>query len=327
MNSFLPVTPDQITIAVTVFSRRQYVKRAVASALNQTMPVRVIVVEDCGPDATLKDFVQAEFGSAIEYYRNPTRRGLFDNWNACLDYCKSEWLSILHDDDYLAPTCVASIVKLSQHEPGCALYFGHAQVVDEVGKPWPEFGPPRIAEQFRRITLRESYHGTPAAFAGTVFSTAAVRLLGGFNPFSQFAGDWEMWSKLLARFGGAATRDHVSYVLGHCGIDRGSIVVEREGKHQVLNYVQRKRIIALLKEQGTVMPLDRRRVLASAPVSIRMLLDHGARMSPRLLRYNLKLLALSRAANWRYGVVKVLLGAIGWKGVQILSRAWTCLKS
>ena len=93
---------DQITIAVTVYSRRQYISQAVNSALNQTVPARVMVVEDCGPDPELESFVRKEFGSRIKYIRNPKRRGLFGNWNACLELCKTEWITILHDDDYLA---------------------------------------------------------------------------------------------------------------------------------------------------------------------------------------------------------------------------------
>ena len=97
------IPADQITIAVTVFGRRTYLRQAVASALDQTVPVRVIVVEDCGPDPTLEAFVRKEFGSRIEYFRNQRRRGIFGNWNACMDLCQTAWLSILHDDDYLAP--------------------------------------------------------------------------------------------------------------------------------------------------------------------------------------------------------------------------------
>ena len=79
------MSPENITIAITVYNRRQYVKQAIASALDQTAPVRVTVVEDCGPDPTLESWVKAEFGPRIDYFRNPRRRGLFDNWNACVE--------------------------------------------------------------------------------------------------------------------------------------------------------------------------------------------------------------------------------------------------
>ena len=327
MSPFPPLTPEQLTIAVTVYSRRQYVQRAVASALNQTKPVRVMVVEDCGPDPTLEKYVKGEFGDRIEYIRNPKRRGLFDNWNACVDYCRTPWLSILHDDDYLAPNCVESIVKLARKEPGCALYYGYYKTVDETGKFRPEFTIPQIATPTRRLTLHDVYQTTPIAFAGTVFAVEGAKGIGGFNPHSQFAGDWQMWSRLIARFGAAGTRDHVSFVLAHYGTDRGSIVVMKSGKAHALNYVQRKRIIALMRQQGSEpITIDRKREQALMPVSIRLLLDHGASMSPRLLRYNLELLGMSKSPNWRYAMGKMLLRAIGWRGLRAVSNWWNAGK-
>src|SRR5262245_33027517 len=64
------LTPDDITIAITVFDRRQFLKQAIASALEQKFPVRVMVVEDCGPDPGLQTFVKQEFGDRVEYIRN-----------------------------------------------------------------------------------------------------------------------------------------------------------------------------------------------------------------------------------------------------------------
>src|SRR5271168_1455616 len=110
-----------ITIAITVFNRRDYVLGAMRSALEQTVPVKVIVVEDCGPDKGLRDFIVDEFGSRVEYFRNPRNRGLFDNWNACMEYCRTTWFSILHDDDLLLPDFVEKMLKVAAEAPGRGL--------------------------------------------------------------------------------------------------------------------------------------------------------------------------------------------------------------
>ena len=103
------MTPEQITIAITVFDRRDYLEQAVGSALAQTLPVRVMIVEDCGPDPGLERFIRSRFGSQINYRRNPWRRGLFDNWNACVELCRTPWLCLLHDDDFLAHDFLARL--------------------------------------------------------------------------------------------------------------------------------------------------------------------------------------------------------------------------
>ena len=136
------LSAEDITIAVTVFNRRKYVKQAVASALDQTRPVRVIVVEDCGPDAGLEQFVRQEFGSRIEYIRNPRRRGLFGNWNACLGYSGRPWLSILHDDDYLAPGFIEAMLESEPAGPGLRIVFWPDRICERGG---PARGPPGVS--------------------------------------------------------------------------------------------------------------------------------------------------------------------------------------
>ena len=158
--------PRDITIAVTVYSRREYVLGAIRSALEQSVPVKVIVVEDCGPDATLRDFVLREFGSRIEYFRNARNRGLFDNWNACLEYCRTPWVSILHDDDVLHPVFVETMLALAKAAPGRSVYFGRTGVLSggvvtpaapAVGWPqnWRDLDPAVLAEQKTRGTARK----------------------------------------------------------------------------------------------------------------------------------------------------------------------------
>src|SRR5271170_3200613 len=120
----MEIRAEDITIAITVYNRRDYILSAIRSALDQTVPVKVIVVEDCSPDMGLREFVVGEFGSRIQYFRNPQNRGLFDNWNACMEYCDTPWFSILHDDDLLLPNFVECLLALVKEAPGRGLYFG-----------------------------------------------------------------------------------------------------------------------------------------------------------------------------------------------------------
>jgi len=139
----MTLAAEDITIAVTVFNRRQFLKQAIGSALDQGSPARVIVVEDCGPDPELAAFVMREFGSRIEYFRNQRRRRIFGNWNACIEYCRTPWLSILHDDDYLTPNFVQAMVELGRLAPHCGLYFAIPRRSTSPGKPCPaECGRP-----------------------------------------------------------------------------------------------------------------------------------------------------------------------------------------
>jgi glycosyltransferase involved in cell wall biosynthesis len=305
------LTPEEITIAVTVYNRRRYLKDAIRTALQQTVPVRVLVVDDCGPDLRLREYIREEFGAEVEYARNQRRRGLFGNLNACLELCPTRWLSILHDDDYLSVDFIEEMLELNRHLPGSALYFGSTTMVNDSGeRDWVSSANPET--QMRRVTLPDLKWSTPFAFPGHLFRTEDARRLGGFRETSRYCGDWEMWAKLVASGGGACTRARVAFYRIHSDWERVSNQVTRSGRVYPLNYVQIKRILHLLRSSGASDSLDRRTYQARRPISIRFLLRHGRTLPPSLLSYHWHLLMLTRPPHLRYALFRLaarLLGA------------------
>jgi len=314
----MSLSAADITIAVTVFNRRQFLKQAISSALNQTLPVRVIVVEDCGPDAGMEAFVRQEFGSRIEYIRNPSRRGLFDNWNACLNYCGTPWLCILHDDDFLDATFVESMIDLSRQAPDCGLYFGQVTHVNEVGQIFSRCRPP-IRGAWRRGELADMLETTNFPFPGIVFKVACARAVGGFRKTSQFCGDWEMWCNITAHYGSAQTQTNVAYSRFHEGVERGTTKIHISGRLRPLVFVQQKRIIHMLRRQGASVRFDRRRFLRSVPMAVSELLRRGWIWSPRLLRYHTELVRLSTAPSRPYAVFQTISRVLGSRFVKATS--------
>jgi len=312
---------NQITIAVTVYNRRQFIKQAVASALNQTIPVRVVVVEDCGPDPTLEALVKDEFGPRIEYIRNAKRRGLFGNWNACLEICATEWLSILHDDDYLAPGFVEATIELARQAPGQALYCGRTSFVDEQGQPTAAGQYPPVEGDWRRIGLRDVLHSPPFPFPGQLFKVSAAKEAGGFRESSYYCGDWEMWTKLIARWGAAQTAKVVAYFRCHDSWDRGTSAVIRNGCRIPATMVQHKRVLALLPADSRI-GFDWAAYRSASPLPVQFLLRYGASLRPLLLGYHLRLLLSSRPPHWRYAVYQQCARLGGTDFVRWSSRVW-----
>lgn len=315
------LTAAQITIAVTVFNRRKYLKQAISSALDQTVPVRVIVVEDCGPDAEMEGYVRREFGGRIEYFRNPRRRGIFGNWNACLDGCSTPWLSILHDDDFLAPGFVQALLDLNRQAPDCGLYFGQTRLVNEQGIAFADARPP-MTVPWRKVALADTLKTTPFPFPGQVFRVADARRLGGFRESSQFCGDWEMWSNLIAHYGGAQTSAIVAYNRAHTSPERGCTQMELSGRLRPLVFVQQKRVLRLLRESGVEVRFDRARFLSTSPMSVGYLVKHGAHLSARLLRYNVGLLRRSTPPSARYAMFQAVVRVLGVPFVRVASRIY-----
>ncbi|MFO1488366.1 MAG: glycosyltransferase [Verrucomicrobiota bacterium] len=310
---------EDITIAITLYSRREYVCAAVQSALNQTVPVKVMVVEDCGPDPTLKDFVMERFGSRITYIRNPKRRGLFDNWNACIEYCTTPWLSILHDDDLLRPRFVEAMLALNRRAPSCPIYFGRSAILQGTQEQLTE--PVEWKDGWRLLDLAEFADLNTVLYPGQLFSIADSRAIGNFRPVSLFTGDWDFWFRMALRGGLAQTAEEVSVVRSHYGADRGTSRVERMGWKWAVDNVQRKRNLALLaREKGIRIAFDRRKLLKPCPIPSRNLLQYAHGFSRRMLRYNHWLFVHSTPPHFRYAVLQTLVRLAGPQGLRLLSQ-------
>jgi Glycosyl transferase family 2 len=316
------VSPEDITIAVTVFNRRQYLSQSLGSALAQTVPVRVIVIEDCGPDPSLRDFVAREFGPRVEYVRSPRNRGIFGNWNAAMEHCGTSWLSILHDDDYLAPGFIAAMLELARWAPDCGLYFGRTQMVNEKSEPIAFGMRPPLSAPWQRVEVADTLVNTPFPFPGHLFQVRQAQALGGFRETSLFAGDWEMWSNLIARHRSAQSNALVAYSRQHFGPERGCTKIALDGTLRPLVFVQQKRVLHLMRQAGAPSArFVRADFLRSSPMSVSDLVRFGCGFKPRLLRYNVGLLLRSTPPSLPYRLFQALTRLFGWRLVKTVSAA------
>jgi glycosyltransferase involved in cell wall biosynthesis len=284
-----------------------------------------MVVEDCGPDPTLEAFVKDRFGSKVEYHRNKVRRGLFDNWNACIELCQTRWLSILHDDDYLDPEFVSNMQQLSAAAPGCSLYFGETIVVNELGTRAKRMNAP-FSAPWRRVEIADFLHMNLIGFPGQLIRIDAANALGGFRPSSLFCGDWEMWVKLTARYGAAQIGRTVGFLRHHDDWGRGTNKVARSGKKQGLIIVQHKRTLAALRAKGLKARFDREKLLREHPQSTKFLIAYASCFPPRLLEYNFRLLARSKPPHRPYALFQWLAKTLGPGFIRMISRAWNALR-
>lgn len=302
---------QDITIAVTVYNRREHLLQAIGSALGQSMPVKVMVVEDHGPDLELRSFVLGHFGDKIAYLRNPRRRGIFGNWNACIENCQTPWLSILHDDDYLEPGFVKSMLELNRLSGTRGLYYGRTTVVDHEGNPRAEFEKPALPNGWAETTLQDVLLTPPFSFPGQLFNVQAAREQGGFRETSLYTGEWELWTKIIARHGAAWTDARVAVFRDHSGWSRGTSRIYRSGKTHGLIAMQRKRNLALAKKLGVPVAPENRFDRTYPPIPSRYVVRFARFFSPMYLRYNAGRILRSRAPNLSYRLLQCLLRAGG----------------
>jgi hypothetical protein len=182
-----------------------------------------------------------------------------------------------------------------------------------------------VKGDWQRIDLRDLlYIGFP--FAGQLLKVSTARELGGFRKSCFFCGDWEMWTRLIARGGGAQTAKVVAYCRAHDAWDRITNAAVRSGRHMATSYVQQKRVLALLPADARIA-FDRAAFVKQNPLPVAFLLRYGASLSPRLLAYNIGLFLLSRPPHWRYALFQQLTRLGGARFVKLASKIWNRLAS
>jgi glycosyltransferase involved in cell wall biosynthesis len=102
----------KFSIVITTYNRLNLLKRAIDSALDQTIPCEVIVVDDCSTDGT-QAYVQEKCETLagagdkrLIYHRNSENLGHSKSVNAGVELATGDWIKPLDDDDYLAPHCI-----------------------------------------------------------------------------------------------------------------------------------------------------------------------------------------------------------------------------
>ena len=98
----------KFSIVITTYNRLHLLKRAVDSALAQTEPCEVIVVDDCSSDGT-HTYLDGLDGK-VTLLRSNRNLGHSAAMNMGVELAEGDWIKPLDDDDYLAPDCLEKMM-------------------------------------------------------------------------------------------------------------------------------------------------------------------------------------------------------------------------
>lgn len=288
----MQLSPKDISIAVTMYRRLDYIEQALESAVNQTVPVQVRLYDDgCQDEARLKTIL-SRFGDRVEYRRNPTTLGLFRNMNACIQNSPTPWLSILHDDDLLATDFVERILEVAPEVDRCSLFCGGTVFLTPEGRPFHWSGPaPDV--RWQRIAAEDYALKNWFAFPGQLMHAPSAMAVGGFPVKSIYTGDWELWFRLAMMDGVVQLGAKLGHHRAHLGADRGTTAAAKSGRKSACCGMQVKRNLARLRQSGRPVTYDRRKWLRAYGPLYRDLLVYTWTMPSWLLRYNRRLMLLT----------------------------------
>lgn len=107
-----------VSIVIPTFNRASFLPKAIESALNQTLPVEVIVVNHGSSDET--DDVVAKYGKRIKYVKRLDDFGPHFCWLEGVLNSTGEFIHLQFDDDWIEPNFIEECMKVFNHDVGFA---------------------------------------------------------------------------------------------------------------------------------------------------------------------------------------------------------------
>jgi glycosyltransferase involved in cell wall biosynthesis len=183
-----------VTVLICTYNRAGWLGEAIDSALAQTWPVEVVVVDDGSDDDT--PAVLAKYGERIRVFRHPANAGKPAALNTGLAQLRGEAYLVLDDDDCLVPGAIAALAGALFMDEQRVAACGDTIVFDgESGaaldwRPATRLPP----ERWRHAVLVT----VPAMPGATLVRTSAQRRLDPYDPRLVRGQDMDHFLRLSA---------------------------------------------------------------------------------------------------------------------------------
>jgi len=120
-----------VSVVIPAYNGSRFLERAILSALDQQrQPDEILVCDDNSSDSTLA--ICQRYKDRISIRTNPKGpSGFVPAWNRAIASAKGEWITILHQDDMLAPQFLRLGMAALERNAGVRHLFSICHYIDE----------------------------------------------------------------------------------------------------------------------------------------------------------------------------------------------------
>lgn len=210
-------TAPLVSVYVPTRNRSALLRRALDSVLEQTWPrIEILVCDEASTDDTpeVLAWYARCYPGKFTILRNETPQGACRARNRCIEHATGTYVTGLDDDDFFHPQRIECLVELyRRHSPSFACSrFRYFQAVSQVTALRDRLHDDAELAKADPIDLQELLY---ANLAGNQVLTELSRMreLGGFDEDMPSWQDYDMWIRLVDRFGPAVrARTLLSFV-------------------------------------------------------------------------------------------------------------------
>ncbi len=182
---------EKLTIALPVYNRTDFVKSALDSAVKQTVPCSILLIDNNSPHDDFKKIVDSYEGFDIKYIKTEETVPQDENFNNCFRYAETPWVTVLHDDDMLhcqfVEYCQNIFEKYGDKVGGVMV----PSFVDE--EEWSEIYTKKPMTDDIRFVNEAYFYFNTVPFPGVLVNKDVALKIGGFNNALFPVADFDFW--------------------------------------------------------------------------------------------------------------------------------------
>lgn len=188
---------EKITIGLPVYKRTDYIRKALDSAVNQTQPCSILLIDNNSPHDDFKTIVDSYKNAHIKYVKTDKTVPQDENFNNCFRYAETPWVTVLHDDDMLHCQYVEYSMKIFERFGDDVGGIAYPSYVGE--EEWDEISKTREMTADIRIMNPPFFYFRNIPFPGVLVNKDVAMELGGFNSDLHPIADFDFWYRYTNR--------------------------------------------------------------------------------------------------------------------------------
>ncbi|HEY4206392.1 MAG TPA: glycosyltransferase family A protein [Puia sp.] len=224
-----------ISVIIPTYKRKDKLKRALVSALEQSMPAREIIVVDDNRDeaesAAVKECVASFNDPRLLWMPNFRKPGGCGARNAGIVTAKGEFIAFLDDDDVLLPGALQA--HFSAFDASVGMVYGNCQVVDDLYKVTETTAFGKAPLHFSDLIMGEC----PPSSSVVMARRSALLDAGLFDESLPSFQDYDMWLKVAQR----------KTIMSHEGLV--AKFIQHDGQRTSINFDKRRAGLDLIVEK------------------------------------------------------------------------------
>lgn len=183
-----------ITILIALYNGKEYIKDTIDSALNQTIPVNILVIDDCSTDDSLS-YVEELYSDTgkVRVIGNSQNIGFCKTVNKGLLMSVSDYILVLGQDDILSPDHCEKMIKY--FDDNTSLVFCDFDLMDKNGITYET----ENHCHHREIVLRDLYCYNSIPSVGLIMKRDTLKSVGGYPENAEFPqyGEYHTWIRMV----------------------------------------------------------------------------------------------------------------------------------